>query len=102
MTTFHVDGHVHFHSVYSPDRFFDRALAVARASESPVCLWFVENWGDHAFRAFRDGAIPSRHRVERTGEAESLVVRDGGASVVLVCGRQIITTENLEVLVVHK
>jgi len=102
MTTCFVDGHVHLQSVYDLDRFLDRAAHVSKRASAPVFLWFVENWGDRAFAALRDGTwVPSRHRVVATSEVESLRVESAeGEGVFLVSGRQVVTTENLEVLIV--
>ena len=107
---FLIDGHVHYYPNFDRDRFFDSALANFRraagalgaTSEYAGWLLFAESAGMHYFRRFRDAAGHATGDVwtfHRTGEAESLVAqRDADARLLLIAGRQIITTEGLEVL----
>ncbi|MYD85026.1 MAG: hypothetical protein F4137_17350 [Acidobacteria bacterium] len=107
---FLLDGHVHFHPCFDPDRFFDSALANFRKATSAVrrdavpagWLLFSESSGMDYFRRFRTAAGRPAHGgwiFHRTDEADSLVARGtGGGSLLLVAGRQLVTAEGLEVL----
>ena len=107
---FLLDGHVHFYPCFDRDLFFDSALAnfrkaagvVRRHTEHAGWLLFTESFGMDYFRRFRAAAGRSSGggwTFHRTDEEDSLVARcDGGGSLLLVAGRQIITSEGLEVL----
>ena len=107
---FLIDGHVHYYPNFDRDGFFDSALANFRhaagafgsTSEYAGWLLFAESAGMNYFRKFRNAAGRAAGAVwtfHETGEAESLVARrDADASLLLIAGRQIITTEGLEVL----
>lgn len=104
-----VDGHVHFHESFDPRRFLDAAHANLRTAaerrdlpEARGCLLFTESRGVTFFRSLRDGAVRAEGwRFSRTAEAESLFARRReGGRVLLVAGRQVVTTERLEVLAI--
>lgn len=107
---FLIDGHVHYYPNFDRDGFFDSALANFRraagafgsSSEYAGWLLFAESAGMNYFRRFRDAAGRAAGDVwtfHGTGEAESLVAqRDAEARLLLIAGRQIITSEGLEVL----
>ena len=107
---FLIDGHVHYYPNFDRDRFFDGAFANFRhaagapgtGSEYAGWLLFAESAGMHYFRAFRDAAEQAAGHswtFHETDEAESLVAqRDADAKLLLIAGRQIITSEGLEVL----
>jgi hypothetical protein len=101
---FIVDAHVHLYRCFAVDRFFDCALAnvaTARAGARGLgCLLFTETAADHAFAALASGDDTSqRWRVRPTEEPSALFVeRAEGERLLLVAGRQIRTTEDLEVL----
>lgn len=101
------DCHVHLHDGFAPDVFLDgaaRNLAVAArqigAGEgSGGCLFLTETRRQRGFDRLQDG-YASRWQVEKTAEALSLVARREGTTVTLVviAGRQVVTRERLEVL----
>ncbi len=105
-----VDSHVHYYECYDRRRFFEGAQANFRAAaaglglahETPGWLLFSETAADHYFRRFRDEAEgPARDggRFQAMAEPCALrAVREGGAELVLIAGRQIVTAERLEVL----
>lgn len=105
-----VDGHVHFHACYEPARFFEgaarrfgRAAAeLGLPADTPGCLCFTEAAGDDFFRAFAAGQLApgGRWSLAATSEPESLLARRGedGRRIFLLAGRQLVTSEGLEVL----
>ena len=105
---FLIDGHVHYYPNFDRDGFFDSALANFRraagafgsTSEYAGWLLFAESAGMNYFRRFRDAAGRAAGDVwtfHKTGEAESLVTqRSADARLLLIAGRQIITSEGLE------
>lgn len=105
--TFLVDAHVHCHDAADPAGWLDHAainLKVAAAARGlvPAAGWllFTEMAGDHVFATLQEGPREiGRWRLEPTHEAISLIAL-GGADfpLVLVAGRQVVTTEGLEIL----
>ena len=107
-----VDAHVHYHDCFDTARFFDgaqRNFAVAatrlgRVANTRGCLAFTESAWDHHFRAFREHAsrlAPPGWRFDHTSEEYSLIAnRNDGASIVILAGRQLVTTDGLEVLAI--
>jgi len=105
-----VDAHVHFHSCFAERTFLDAAarnfaLAGTRLGlDSPPLgvLLFTESAGENAFRRFHAEAgdrLPAGWQFLRTGESLSLLaVRDGEIRLLLVAGRQVVTSERLEIL----
>jgi hypothetical protein len=105
-----VDGHVHIHPEFDRRRFFDAvaanfAAAARRLSlpaTTPGVLMLTESSGAHVFEELAAAAgaeaVPG-WSVSRTAEPLSLAMtRSGGARVYLVSGRQIVTSDRLEVL----
>jgi hypothetical protein len=107
-----VDSHVHYYSCFdktklitSAIRNFESAATELRWATSPVgMLIFAENHGSREFSRFadevqRDKADP--WEIEATSEKSSLtVVRNGVRRLMLLEGRQIRTSESLEVLAI--
>jgi hypothetical protein len=109
-----VDSHVHIHSCYQLDDLLDGALAnFARAhsvdrndgrdAQRPYgCLMLTETRHDRVFAALAEGDAawrPTRWSIRATGDAAALLCTSPhGASVLLIAGSQIVTSEKLEVL----
>jgi hypothetical protein len=109
-----VDSHVHIHSCFQLDDLLDGALAnFARALrvdgkdavDAPHvlgCLTLTETRHDRVFAALAEGNAalsPRRWSVRATGDAAALVcTSQQGASILLIAGSQIVTSERLEVL----
>ncbi len=113
-----VDAHVHLHRCFPPAAFLNHANAnFGRAERAhgwaamPGVLMLTESEGVDEFtrlaeiaRRSADGAAGSPEvllggwTVEPTGDAEALVARHGGRQVVLIAGRQVVTQEGLELL----
>ena len=104
-----VDGHVHIHPRYDRGRFLAAAAANFRAAARqigladavPGVLMLTESAGDHAFEelAAAPGGSVAGWSVTRTAEPISLLLtRPGGDRVYIVSGRQIVTSDRLEVL----
>lgn len=107
-----VDSHVHYYSgfdktklITSAIRNFESAATQLRRATSPVgMLIFVENHGSREFSRFADevqGDKADPWEIEATSEKSSLtVVRDGVRRLMLLEGRQIRTSESLELLAI--
>ena len=102
-----VDGHVHCHSCFDRDEFFDHAAANMSAAAGTGegvarCLMLTESDGAHFFEGLlKMGRAISQNgwEVQPTAEDESVLVsRAGGTTLVVVAGTQIVTRERLEVL----
>jgi hypothetical protein len=106
-----VDAHVHFYPCFDHEAFFEGAIANFRRAAADLnlppaqahgCLLMTEASGDHYFRRWWEACTqPSggRWHFQRTGEDRSLLARgDRGESLVIVAGRQIATSDGLEVL----
>lgn len=103
-TAIYADGHVHLHPEYDPGAFFDAGLDRAREVGSPLILLLTEATGQRCFARMRDASfpLPPGLGLVSTEEACSLRVPPGSAqdpSLFLVCGRQLLSSERLEVLV---
>lgn len=99
-----VDGHVHVHPCFDLGRFLRSAVDNFRlaGSEAPGVLLLTESAGARFFedarRASGEGP-PGDWRFRETSESSSLVVEHEGTPVlVIVAGRQVVTSESLEVL----
>lgn len=104
------DAHVHFHACFRRDQFFDAAwdnltrFAPNAWEEGRLLpyLLLTETPGVNYFRQWREeagGPAAVSWRTEETAETCSLLaVRQDGATLVLVSGRQVPTLERLEVL----
>jgi hypothetical protein len=108
-STLLVDGHVHYHDCFGVARFLRAAQrnfqAARRETGMPGaagCLMLTESAWSHCFRAFAAGSIEREApgwSVRPTSEDCSLhVLGPDGAEIVLVAGRQVVTSERLEVL----
>jgi hypothetical protein len=103
-----VDAHVHVHPGFARDAFFDAALASFRRSATELgrkndflgCLLLAEMGTARWFRRARSGEEGEGvWSFERTGEAESLVARRAsGESILVIAGRQVATSDGIEVL----
>jgi hypothetical protein len=104
-----VDAHVHIYDCYDIDALFDaaagnfsrmaRKLGIAGAHRDSMLL-LTETAHDHAFDALAAGQLrPKRWAVEKTAEPAVLRISlDRQVPLWLVAGRQIATSEDLEVL----
>lgn len=106
-----VDAHVHIHDCFDLPSFFDHAFEnffrqasrVARAEAFNGTLMLTESAGVDRFSELRRelGASPAaagRWEVRATDEDVSLQVERDGDRLFVVSGRQIVTSERLEVL----
>lgn len=111
-----VDTHVHIHDCFSPAELFDSAFknfeAVAAREQSGqeflgvlmLTEMFGVNWFERlvAFSANREvpeADILGEWKIEATDEPNSLIVKSGDdRRIIVIAGRQIVTSENLEVL----
>jgi len=112
-TWLHGDAHVHVHSEHDPAVLFARAIEVAREC-GPLFLLLSEGFGRSYFRDLRaasadapGGREIARLRragivVEPTSERGALRLHSAGSgdpgAVILVAGRQVVSRERLEVL----
>jgi hypothetical protein len=107
-TTLLVDGHVHYHDCFGVARFlraardnFDAARKEAGAPRAVACLMLSESAWSHYFRSFGEGLIERDApgwSVRRLEECSLAVRGPENEEFVLVAGRQIVTSERLEVL----
>lgn len=107
-----VDAHVHIHPCFRPEallasafRNFQVLAQEINAVRFAGFLLLTESAGTDVFSDLRAHCATDRtapvadFQIKRTGEAESLIVRDrSGTELYLVAGRQIVTAERLEVL----
>jgi hypothetical protein len=101
-----VDSHVHFYDCFDAAAFLDAAAeSFGRAArqlgleaETPGCLMMSETPQMHFFRQLRDSSDVSSWSVEHTANAEAVRLRRDDMTLVVIAGRQIATTERLEVL----
>ena len=105
-----VDSHVHFHTCFRKDSFFEAASTNFRlgaqqlrlTKRSTGCLLFSETSKDQYFRQFQaTSGISATHKwtFHATAEDCSLIVQGNeNQRLIVIAGRQIETEENLEVL----
>lgn len=99
-----VDSHVHWHGAFAPTSFFDAAWAnitAARgtdAGDAVGCLMLAEPVGDNRFARLRCRQHIGPWSVDLTEEANSLLVRNGNRTLIVLAGRQIESVEGVEVL----
>lgn len=107
-----IDAHVHLHACYAPAAFLDSANDNFERAErehswpaAPGVLMLTESEGVDEFArlAQAGGASPGSlplggWTLAPTGDADALVARRGTRALVLIAGRQIVTREGLEVL----
>jgi hypothetical protein len=117
----YADGHVHLYTEYDQARFFHNTLRVACSFRAPLLLLLVEAEGQSYFTLLRDhiaarpqAAAPASSvqldvaaveglELAITGEPSSLTITSRGSNnpaVFLIAGRQFVSKENLEVLIV--
>ena len=111
----YVDGHVHIYPEYDLGAFFRRGLQVAAKAGGPLLMLLVESYGHDYFKALTElsrGAATSGRvssaalpgiEIRPTSEAWSLAIPaacEGDAALFLIAGRQLVSSENLEVLVI--
>ena len=103
-----VDAHVHYHACFDVGTFFDSVVGNSRriAFQSdlqeppPTCLLFADNAEQHSLRALSEaGSSLSGWVVHRTAEESSRVAKRDNLCLYLITGRQVITSEGIEVLV---
>jgi hypothetical protein len=102
------DAHVHLYDCFDLDHFLDSAWnnfyqqARSQSSQTNYCaiLLLTEARQDHWFLKMKDKELSAgRWSFHETNEAASLLARDvNGRRILIVNGRQIVTSENLEVL----
>jgi hypothetical protein len=101
-----IDAHVHLHDCYQPARFleqaagnFDRASRDHDWAPMPGALLLTESAGVDWFARLAGGAADTGPwSVETTADGSTLLARDGHRRLLLVAGRQVVTREGLEVL----
>ena len=105
-----VDAHAHLHPVFElPDFLAAAATNVARGargrheSNAPVVgvLLLAESAGEEAFARLCSaaGSVVGGWSVQATAEPESLLIRQSGRpALIAIAGRQIVTSEGVEVL----
>ncbi len=97
ITCTRLDAHVHLHARFDAAAFLDHAVRNARGN---AALCFTECAGVHRFRELRDAPSVGPWRLVQTDEPESCIALRGERAVVLVAGRQVVTSERLEVLAI--
>ena len=106
---FLVDGHVHYYPCFDRNLFLDSAFRNFReagngagtSAEYAGWLLFTESAGMNYFREFRAvaGQRSAGWTFQRTDEPDSLIAKkEIDARLLLIAGRQIVTSEGLEVL----
>ncbi len=106
-----VDGHVHIYDCYDLDKFFDAAIKNLNNIHTSIypknnnyqrILLFTEGKDNDYFSQFKRNGIPgqqSEYKFENTQEDSSLILLKNDEPVCnIIAGRQIITSEKLEVL----
>lgn len=106
---FLMDTHVHIYPCYHLDTFFDSAYRhfqqakkeYALPNSALGCLFLTEAADQDFFHKFQQIAgtdSENRWRFFRTKEEETLLVKEGQKTMVLVAGRQIAVKEKIEIL----
>ncbi len=106
-----VDAHVHLYGVFQLHRAFDGAALNFRrwkdelgfSRNTPSILLLAETAGDDVFERLRTGSMPREQlrswSVGETGDQISLfLTRDENERLIVVPGRQMTTTEGVELL----
>ena len=106
-----VDAHVHLYGVFQLHRALDGAVLNFRrwkdelglSRKAPSILLLAEATGDDVFGRLRTGSMPPEQlrgwSVAETGDQISLfLTRDDDERLIVVAGRQIRTTEGVELL----
>jgi len=102
------DAHVHIYDCFDLDHFLDNAWnnfyqqAQSRSSQTDFCavLLLTEAKQDHWFLKLKNNESPEGNWLfHETNESASLLAKDvNGRKILIINGRQIVTSENLEVL----
>jgi glycerol-3-phosphate dehydrogenase len=107
LATWLVDGHAHYHPCFGWERFLlgtvrnlSRAAAARREPVAAGCLLLARGASDPTLEELAHGRHhPSGWRADPTEEVGSIILQRGdGLPLVLVEGRQVETTEGVEVL----
>ena len=102
------DSHVHFYDCFDSNRFLNNAwnnfYQQAQKGQNQqkfiATLLLTEAKQDHWFLKLKEGKYNSKEwSFQETSEAESLyAINKDGHRIIIINGRQIVTSENLEVL----
>ncbi len=96
---FCVDTHVHVYPVFDQSKFLNAASRNAQRHGGAPVLMLTESRGHRVFRTWREAQRVGPWSFVGTGEGETLIARrDDGTEVIVLAGRQVITSERLEVL----
>jgi len=90
-----VDAHAHLHPRFDAARFLD---AAARNAGGTAVLCLTESAGVRRFDELRATGRAGAWTITPTDEPESIVATRAHETVALLAGRQVITSERLEVL----
>lgn len=103
-----VDAHIHFRGCFRLEKFLDGAVenfvrfGSGRNASFAGALLFAEPAGGNFFTKIHDGSLEKETgcwSIGATAEKESWIAsRDNGPRLLLICGRQIVTAERLELL----
>lgn len=101
-----IDAHVHFHAAFDRREFLDAAAAnmVAAGGDAEgiggVLMFADPRAYGNPLEMWRKRTVHThRWRIEPLQEPESLIARrEDGVALVLIAGRQLVTTEGLEIL----
>ena len=103
-TRWPIDGHVHFHSQAAVGPTLDAAAKNFRAAGGPSEGWLggillTQASGERVFELLKPStAIAGWTLTAVQEEPETLIARQGSSSLAVICGRQVRSTEGLEVL----
>jgi hypothetical protein len=100
-----IDAHVHLHGCFSPGAFLEQAAGnfERAAREHGWTPWrgallLTESAGVDAFTGLEDGTTDTGAWTIEPADREMLVARNGARVVLLLAGRQVISAEGLEIL----
>jgi hypothetical protein len=111
-----IDAHVHIYDCFDLDKFFDSAYANFKSAAEQfdrnndftgillLTETSVDNWFSHLSDYAEEKGIPldkkkSKWKIRHTCESNSLIAESGGSkNLLLIAGRQIATSEGLEIL----
>jgi len=103
MTNWPVDAHVHFHFPELVGPTLDAAAANFRAAGRRSEGWLgaillTQTSGEHVFEFLRTNPAVAGWTLTPAQEPETLIARNGGSSLAVICGRQVRAANGLEVL----
>jgi hypothetical protein len=99
-----VDGHVHFHELGLVAPTLDAAatnfVAVSGRSTGTLgALLLTQAAGERVFESLKGPSLVGGWRIEPVQEEpQTLIARRAGATIAIICGRQVRATDGLEVL----